>query len=171
MFEFYSILNSVVLGDHSRKKSEKSEKVIPIGKWITHENATDYTAENQRTMWKDGILNNDFSMIALKWPVNYTNVIQPICLPTAPDNNYFGKNVVVSGWGYTAILGKGKFPYKELSDYLKQTNLIVVSEERCRNTMKEYYNKYTVICAFGVRDFNRTIHEDAYVGDSGGNIE
>ena len=113
---------------------------------------------------------NDIALIVLGNPVLFSSHIQPICLPSLPDQDMTRQIFYVSGWGYTK-LGKSSNPYA-YSRGPKRVGMISISEEEC-NKNHGIIQCYecglpSIICAFGARRFNETINEDACQGDSGG---
>lgn len=78
----------VRLGDHHSEIHENSEVEIFIENWYIHEEFR-----------KGQLMNNDIAVILLKSPIQFTNYIQPICLPTKETPYTPNKNCTISGWG------------------------------------------------------------------------
>lgn len=78
----------VRLGDHHSEVKEDSEIEIFIENWYIHEEFR-----------KGQLMNNDIAIILLKRPIQFTNYIQPICLPDKYTHYEAGKNCTISGWG------------------------------------------------------------------------
>lgn len=78
----------VRVGDHHSDIYEKSEFESFIEKWFIHEEFR-----------KDQRMNNDIALIQLKQPIQFTNYIQPICLPEKGTVYESGRNCSISGWG------------------------------------------------------------------------
>lgn len=76
------------LGDHHSEVYEDSEVEIFIEDWFTHEEFR-----------KGQHMNNDIAVILLKQPIQFSNYIQPICLPTSDAIYAAGRNCTISGWG------------------------------------------------------------------------
>lgn len=76
------------LGDHHSEIREESEVEIFIENWFIHEDFR-----------KGQLMNNDIALILLKSPIQFTNYIQPICLPDIETAYEPGKNCTISGWG------------------------------------------------------------------------
>lgn len=76
------------LGDHHSEITEDSEIEVFIDNWYIHEDFR-----------KGQHMNNDIAVILLKAPVQFTNYIQPVCLP--PKDAFYepGLNCTISGWG------------------------------------------------------------------------
>lgn len=76
------------LGDHHSEIAEDSEVEVFIENWIIHEDFR-----------KGQHMNNDIAVILLKSPIQFTNYIQPVCMP--PRNAVYepGRNCTISGWG------------------------------------------------------------------------
>ncbi|KAJ3656404.1 hypothetical protein Zmor_015484 [Zophobas morio] len=71
-------------------------------------------------------LQHDIGLIKLRMPIEYTNYIQPILLPTAPVNDYTA--VVAIGWGQTS-----DDEAATVSD-LNRVTITTLSNEECRLT-------------------------------------
>jgi secreted trypsin-like serine protease len=102
---------------------------------------------------------NDIAILRLSRPVQYTEFISPICLPSTQELkgiNHFGEKMIVAGWGRTE---KSKKSDRKLKVEVDGVDL---------NTCKRTYNtigvnlKPTQFCAGGVEG------EDSCQGDSGG---
>lgn len=88
----------VRLGDHHSELYENSEIEIFIDNWSIHEDFR-----------KGQLMNNDIAVIQLKQPIQFTNYIQPICLPTKETKFEAGKNCTISGWGSIQYGKSSKF--------------------------------------------------------------
>ncbi|XP_051006329.1 enteropeptidase [Acomys russatus] len=99
---------------------------------------------------------NDIAMMHLEFKVNYTDYIQPICLPE--DNEIFipGRICSIAGWGYTEIQGS-------TVDVLKEADVPLISNEKCQQQLPEYNITESMICA-GYEEGGI----DSCQGDSGG---
>lgn len=76
------------LGDHHAEIVEDSEIEVFIDNWIIHEDFR-----------KGQHMNNDIAVILLKSPIQFTNYIQPVCLPSRDTYYEPGRNCTISGWG------------------------------------------------------------------------
>jgi len=98
---------------------------------------------------------NDLSLMKLSSPVEFTDHIIPICLPTQDEKlPAVDSNVFIIGWGNT------KLPSSEDSATLKQTVVPLISDQKCKSAMPSF-DAETELC---VGDGKRT----ACHGDSGG---
>ncbi|KAL1787837.1 enteropeptidase isoform X1 [Sigmodon hispidus] len=99
---------------------------------------------------------NDLAMMHLEFKVNYTDYIQPICLPE--ENQIFipGRLCSIAGWGYTEIQGS-------TANVLKEADVPLVSNEKCQQQLPEYNITENMICA-GYEEGGI----DSCQGDSGG---
>lgn len=88
----------VRLGDHHSEIYENSEIEIYIENWFIHEDFR-----------KGQLMNNDIAVIQLKQPIQFTNYIQPICLPNKETRYEPGKNCTISGWGSIQYGKSSKF--------------------------------------------------------------
>lgn len=76
------------VGDHHSEIAEDSEVEVFIDNWYIHEDFR-----------KGQHMNNDVAVILLKSPIQFTNYIQPVCLPAKEANYDPGRNCSISGWG------------------------------------------------------------------------
>ncbi|XP_004639153.1 enteropeptidase [Octodon degus] len=99
---------------------------------------------------------SDIVMMHLEFKVNYTDYIQPICLPE--ENQVFlpGKNCVIAGWGRLYYGGP-------TADILQEADVPLLSNEKCQQQMPEYNITQNMICA-GYEEGGI----DTCQGDSGG---
>uniref|UniRef100_A0A8C0WFD5 Enteropeptidase n=1 Tax=Castor canadensis TaxID=51338 RepID=A0A8C0WFD5_CASCN len=99
---------------------------------------------------------SDIAMMHLEFKVNYTDYIQPICLPE--ENQVFlpGKNCSIAGWGDYIQAGSP-------ADILQEADVPLVSNEKCQQQMPEYDITENMICA-GYEEGG----VDTCQGDSGG---
>lgn len=86
------------LGDHHSEVREDSEIEIFIENWYIHEEFR-----------KGQLMNNDIAVVLLKNPIQFTNFIQPICLPEKETAYEAGKNCTISGWGSIQYGKSSKF--------------------------------------------------------------
>lgn len=99
---------------------------------------------------------SDIAMMHLELKVNYTDYIQPICLPE--ENQVFspGRICSIAGWGTLAYQGS-------TADVLQEADVPLLSNEKCQQQMPEYNITENMVCAGyeagGV---------DSCQGDSGG---
>lgn len=98
----------------------------------------------------------DIAMVKLASPVNFTDNIQPICLPPT-DFNATGKMATVAGWGATAEDG-------ETSSRLREADIPVISKTQCQSAYGSNYPiTENMLCAGYPQG-----HKDSCQGDSGG---
>ncbi|XP_036911447.1 enteropeptidase [Sturnira hondurensis] len=99
---------------------------------------------------------NDIAMMHLEFKVNYTDYIQPICLPE--ENQVFspGRICSIAGWGRVAYQGP-------TADILQEADIPLLSNEKCQQQMPEYNITENMVCA-GYEEGG----VDTCQGDSGG---
>ncbi|XP_007933100.1 enteropeptidase [Orycteropus afer afer] len=83
---------------------------------------------------------SDIAMMHLEFKVNYTDYIQPICLPE--DNQTFppGKSCSIAGWGRVVHQGS-------TADILQEAVVPLLSNDRCQQQMSEYNITENMVCA------------------------
>lgn len=99
---------------------------------------------------------NDIAMMHLEFKVNYTDYIQPICLPEENQTFTPGRMCSIAGWGYNKINGS-------TVDVLKEADVPLVSNEKCQQQLPEYDITESMLCA-GYEEGGT----DSCQGDSGG---
>ncbi|XP_066221989.1 enteropeptidase isoform X2 [Saccopteryx leptura] len=100
--------------------------------------------------------NSDIAMMHLESKVNYTDYIQPICLPE--ENQVFppGEICFIAGWGRLVHQGP-------TADILQEADVPLLSNEKCQQQMPEYSITENMLCA-GYEEGRI----DSCQGDSGG---
>uniref|UniRef100_A0A452UGH6 Enteropeptidase n=1 Tax=Ursus maritimus TaxID=29073 RepID=A0A452UGH6_URSMA len=99
---------------------------------------------------------SDIAMMHLDFKVNYTDYIQPICLPE--ENQVFppGRICSIAGWGRVIYEGP-------TVNTLQEANVPLLSNEKCQQQMPEYNITENMVCA-GYEEGGI----DTCQGDSGG---
>nr|XP_013810674.1 PREDICTED: enteropeptidase [Apteryx mantelli mantelli] len=99
---------------------------------------------------------NDIAMMHLRYKVQYTDYIQPICLPEKSQEFLPGIYCSIAGWGGIANQGPP-------SNILQEAEVPLITNEKCQQQMPEYNITENMMCAGydkgGV---------DSCQGDSGG---
>ncbi|XP_051865032.1 transmembrane protease serine 6-like isoform X2 [Pristis pectinata] len=131
---------TVVLGVHFLDRSTNGIQIRKIAKIIIHPLATPS-------------FNYDVALLELSQPVEYTDFVQPACLPIATASTA-GRRCTAIGWGKTSENG---LPSNELL----QTEVQVFNNSQCQRFIPKITEQ--MICA-GVPEGGR----DACQGDSGG---
>jgi len=107
-----------------------------------------------------GIPNYDFAIIKLSSPVEFSDSVQPICLPN-PNESYDDTLAEVTGWGNTNANGFNT------PENLQTVNITTMTNKQCQEEFDENLNNgrakisSNMICA-GAPD------KDSCQGDSGG---
>lgn len=93
--------------------------------------------------YDDESITHDLALIKLPQPVELTEAIQPIKLPTRADveKNLVGKIARISGWGLTDGFSSS------LSTILEFVNVEVISKEECEDDFGELLD--SIICTSG----------------------
>ncbi|KFR12712.1 Enteropeptidase, partial [Opisthocomus hoazin] len=99
---------------------------------------------------------SDIALMHLQQKVQYTDYIQPICLPEENQQFLPGINCSIAGWG--SITNEGV-----TSDILQEAEVPLISNEKCQQQMPEYNITENMICAG--YDIGGV---DSCQGDSGG---
>ncbi|XP_060657155.1 trypsin [Drosophila nasuta] len=134
---------SVRLLEHDRKMSHLQKIDRKVAEVITHPK---YNARNY---------DNDIAIIKLDEPVEFNEVLHPVCMPT-PGRSFKGETAIVTGWGALKVGGP-------TSDTLQEVMVPILSQDECRKS--RYGNKITDNMLCGGYDEGG---KDSCQGDSGG---
>ena len=128
----------VLLGEHNIADSDFNR--VDVAEIINH---PDYNS---------GTIDNDYAILRLKNPVNFTNEVSPACLPGDLSATYAGVLATVTGWG--TLSSGGSQP-----TVLQEVDVTVTSNTVCNNAYGSITNN--MICA-------ADSGKDSCQGDSGG---
>ena len=98
---------------------------------------------------------NDFALLNFEKSINFTNLIQPVKLPTIDQIIYDGTSCTVAGWG--------KMENKKLSAELKSTKVYIINQYVCQG------NYYTSLVRLTIT--REMICAGSYFGGSDGKIQ
>ena len=130
---------SVLLGEHNIADDEFNS--VDVAEIINH---PDYNNET---------VDNDFAILRLANPVNFTKEVRPACLPADLNATYAGVTATVTGWGDLSTGGSSP-------DVLQEVDVTVTTNAECNNAYGGEITK-NMICA-GDQG------KDSCNGDSGG---
>ncbi|XP_059177534.1 serine protease 30-like [Physella acuta] len=144
----------VVVGDYSLKEDEVEQERFEVEAYILHENYDASTNEN------------DIALIKIKpndgHGIQYSDRVQPACLPDADTDYTVGLACIISGWGNT----NGTEDGVDNPTILQDAVVPILADDDCtkfyENT-EDKFNKETMLCA-GYREGG----VDTCQGDSGG---
>uniref|UniRef100_A0A8D0GXK5 Enteropeptidase n=1 Tax=Sphenodon punctatus TaxID=8508 RepID=A0A8D0GXK5_SPHPU len=100
--------------------------------------------------------NSDIAMMHLQVRVNYTDYIQPICLPEKNKQFLPGINCSIAGWGRIENQGS-------VANILQEAEIPLITNKKCQQQMPEYNITENMMCA-GYDEGGI----DSCQGDSGG---
>ncbi|CAH1400679.1 unnamed protein product [Nezara viridula] len=109
--------------------------------------------------FKPNSMENDIALVLLSKPIEFSEVVAPICMPTfsLSKSNLTGKSVEVAGWGLTNIYTR-KTP-----TVLHSVTLKVVENTWCKMYKEKHSSfPFNIICA------GNESGKDSCSGDSGG---
>ncbi|KAI2650931.1 Enteropeptidase [Labeo rohita] len=120
---------AVVLGLHSQYETDNTNKQVhSIDQVIMHKRYNRRTKES------------DFALMHLQTPANYTDYVQPICLPDAGAPIEEGRKCFIAGWGLTAEDGT-------TADVLQEAVVPLLSNKQCQEWLPEYNFTERMLCA------------------------
>lgn len=133
-----------------------------LSKYFAAEGEQKVTAGTTKyhTLYNPETTENDIAIVVLDKPINFTNTIQPICLPPKNSDVAEKTEATVAGWGLTREGGYST------SDILMQVGVPIISARDCASQYSRQGIKIdgtTMICAG-----YSTGGKDACQGDSGG---
>ena len=85
---------SVMMGDRNLQ-GILSGLVVPVSRVVVHPQFS-----------TSGTIKNDLALLRLRYPVNFTGVIQPICIPEKTFHVQAGTRCWVTGWGRKQEFGE-----------------------------------------------------------------
>ncbi|XP_046897617.1 prothrombin isoform X2 [Hypomesus transpacificus] len=146
----------VRLGKHNRAKFERgTEKIVAIDEIIVH----------PKYDWKVN-LNRDIALLHMKQPIQFTDEIHPICMPSkkvAKTLMFSGYKGRVTGWGNLKETWSSN--HKNLPSVLQQIHLPIVDQDICRQSTTIHVTDNMFCAGYKPDDPTRG---DACEGDSGG---
>lgn len=146
-------LISVRLGEHNLQTDIDCEEYcadppqnVPVEESIPHEGYDPNSIHRY----------HDVAVLRLQRPVEFTDYIFPICLPSTADTSYQGLNMTVAGWGRTETRSQSPTKLK-LDVPVKPQQECITTYQAAKVLLKEGQ-----ICAGGIKG------QDSCTGDSGG---
>lgn len=137
-------LLEVTLGDHNRDTTKTTQYTVKssVEQLIVH------------PKYDVNTVDNDIALLKLSETVEYSNGVQPVCLPcSATPAALQGQNGTVTGWGTTSSGG-------DTSDVLQEVELPLLSTTECQSYLGDTVTN-NMMCTY--------LHgKDACQGDSGG---
>ncbi|TKC39025.1 hypothetical protein EI555_015994, partial [Monodon monoceros] len=139
LVEFSCYRCSVMMGNRS-VYGEISGLVVPISRVIVHPQFS-----------TRGTVKYDLALLRLFYPVNFTGVIQPICIPEKTFQVEAGTRCWVTGWGkqqefsetvrQEVTLGRGRQPYPRsspfVSVFLWEMDQYIIYYEECNGMIQK----------------------------------
>ncbi|XP_036976139.1 enteropeptidase isoform X2 [Acanthopagrus latus] len=98
----------------------------------------------------------DIALMHLEQPVNFTQTVQPVCLPPEGQEYTAGRKCFIAGWG--RLTEQGYLP-----DVLQEAEVPLVAQDKCQHWLPEYNITSNMLCA-GYAEGGI----DSCQGDSGG---
>merc|ERR1712002_235768 len=144
------IIRKVTVGMHYQSTSIEGQEDIPVIRQIDHPH---YYSDP-----KTGAEHNDSAILILGRTVQWTETVQPVCLPTDPTATYLNRMATTTGWG--RLWSGGDVP-----DELQEVDVKVISNEKCAEMYPRTAIAKDMICA---AEENGEGGKDACQGDSGG---
>ncbi|XP_051533716.1 enteropeptidase-like [Myxocyprinus asiaticus] len=136
---------AAVLGLHTQFGTDDSERQV---------HSVDQIIMNKR--YNRRTKESDIALIHLQTPANFTNYIQPICLPDSGEQFGVGRKCFIAGWGKLAEDGS-------VANVLQQAVLPLLNNTQCQKWLPEYNITERMVCA-GYAEGG----VDSCQGDSGG---
>ncbi|CAK8684132.1 anionic trypsin-2-like [Clavelina lepadiformis] len=136
---------SVLLGNHQLSEDDVGQLLVEIDSYTIH---PDYNRFN---------FDNDYALVKLAEPVEYTDFIRPICLPNQGEETPEGTTALTSGWGSTAGTGS--------NNILQKVDVPIISPEDCAESYETYDFEITTNMTCAGYPLGQ---KDACQGDSGG---
>nr|CAB3234437.1 chymotrypsin-like protease CTRL-1 [Phallusia mammillata] len=141
--EKYPSVYAIHAGKYYRDSPEPTMQVFEIESFEAH---PEYDFRS---------LKHDIAVAKLREPIQYSNYVQPACLPGKEDMMVSGERVWVTGWGETLQVGN------QNRSKLKELTLPLIGNNKCKSSWPSHFHE-AWICTEGA------YLEDACAGDSGG---
>ncbi|XP_072168051.1 uncharacterized protein [Diadema setosum] len=103
------------------------------------------------------LLGNDVALLKLSSPLNFTDAVQPVCLPRAHDVPDVGSYITLTGWG-SYVRRRGPLP-----DLLQEARSPVIPNEFCQQFIDVIDVLPSMFCIM-----QPTGYQSSCTGDSGG---
>ncbi|XP_059141387.1 trypsin-1-like [Physella acuta] len=137
----------VLAGKHYLNRVDPGQQVVKVSQIILHDNFDNVSVAN------------DIALLLLEEPLVFSDVIRPVCLPTADQGVTEGEVCVMAGWGST----QGTADQMVLNQVL----LPIISDDIC--ALSDWYGRDFIpgstFCA-GYEEGGK----DGCTGDSGGSL-
>lgn len=125
----WNIDNDYNLADCKNSQCADIPKEYEIGKITIHEDFSRFP------------IRHDIALIRLKKAVEFSNYIQPICLPENKTKNYANQQLIVAGW-------QRKSQFNEVEETRKlKINVTILSDEKCLKTKDVFIDIEKNLCA------------------------
>uniref|UniRef100_A0A4W2GJM0 Serine protease 42-like n=2 Tax=Bos TaxID=9903 RepID=A0A4W2GJM0_BOBOX len=141
---------SVMMGDR-KLQGTLSGLVVPVSRVVVHPQFS-----------TSGTVKNDLALLRLRYPVNFTGVIQPICIPEKTFRVQAGTRCWVTGWGRKQEFGP------LVSEVLQEIDQYIMYYEKCNGLLQMALRTDKDLVQEGVICGYNSIGKDSCQGDSGG---
>ncbi|XP_043298999.1 putative serine protease 42 isoform X2 [Cervus canadensis] len=111
---------SVMMGDRDLQ-GVVSGLVVPVSHFVIHPQFS-----------TSGTIKNDIALLRLLYPVNFTGLIQPICIPEKTFRVQAGTRCWVTGWGR-----KQEFGGPLVSEVLQEVDQYIMYYEECNGLLQK----------------------------------
>uniref|UniRef100_A0AC11ESR7 Uncharacterized protein n=1 Tax=Ovis aries TaxID=9940 RepID=A0AC11ESR7_SHEEP len=142
---------TVMMGDRNLQ-GILSGLVVPVSHVVVHPQFS-----------TSGTVKNDLALLRLRYPVNFTGVIQPICIPEKTFHVQAGTRCWVTGWGR-----KQEFEGPLVSEVLQEIDQYIMYYEECNGLLQMALRTDKDLVQEGVVCGYNSIGKDSCQGDSGG---
>jgi len=143
----------VIAGNHRMKKYDDGEELRQVSQ-IRFHSAFRFTGYTGAV--------NDLALLKLETPIQFTDTIRPICLPTAGEALPVGQTCVAAGWG------RNNSRTDDIPEALQQLLAPVYDAKTCKGTgtgWGQLYKEDLMVCAGSLQGKSGTCQ-----GDSGGTL-
>ncbi|XP_060984766.1 putative serine protease 42 [Dama dama] len=141
---------SVMMGDRDLQ-GVVSGLVVPVSHFVIHPQFS-----------TSGTIKNDIALLRLRYPVNFTGLIQPICIPEKTFRVQAGTRCWVTGWGRKQEFGP------LVSEVLQEVDQYIMYYEECNGLLQKALQTNKDVAQEGVICGYNSIGMDSCQGDSGG---
>ena len=107
---------NVIVGEHNRQRAD-GEELFGVSEVIVHENYVSSPPSNDYALLK---LNQKIDFDSPNYSANR------ICMPSLPNEAYFGQTATVSGWGTTSERGPISQILQKVKIFISSTGICIV---------------------------------------------
>ncbi|XP_045055871.1 serine protease 44-like [Desmodus rotundus] len=144
---------TVKIGDIHLRQTSTMAVEVPVRDIVIHQDYSSF-----------GVIENDIALALLKFPVNYSSYIQPVCFPEKTFLVQTGTECWVTGWGKL----REQDSKEDAPELLQEAEQSLIHYTKCNEMLKQLLQTSANILKKGVLCAYNALGKDSCQGDSGG---